>query len=144
MEDGLDASTAQKLGQRNDVLPGSFPGRALRLRFSGAADQPRSTAYCLLMVYAGQVRVPRRPRTLSLIQGLFPTLIQGASAIRRSGFPTCRLHSCAGSQLSPLQAYCKEPKQATSFRGARDQRYGKCCLNQRSAHIAGVALQGSH
>jgi len=35
------------------------------------------TAYCLLMVYAGQfqVRAPRRPRTLSLIQGLFSPAI---------------------------------------------------------------------
>ena len=39
---------------------------------------PRVTAYCLLMVSAGkfQVRAPRRPRTLSLIQGLFPTFIE--------------------------------------------------------------------
>jgi hypothetical protein len=73
---------------------------------------------------------------------LFPRLIQGASAIRRSGFPTCRLHSCAGSQRSPLQAFCNEPKPATSFRAARDQSYGKCCLDQRSAHIAEAALQG--
>ena len=124
------------------MLPGSFPGRALRLRFSGAADQPRSTAYCLLMVYAGQVRVPRRPRTLSLIQGLFPTPIGGCdSKVSVSDMPTSLL--CWIATLS-LAGICNEPNPATSFRGARHQRYGKCWLNLHSAHIAGVALQGSH
>jgi len=92
---------------------------------SAPATNPRVTAYCLLMVYAGQfqVRAPRRPKTLSLIQGLFPTLIVGCLRIRLHFSGYFRQYVQVTPQIvSEWPTIGSEPDAGTSLQGGSHPR----------------------
>ena len=89
-----------------------------------------------------QARASRRPRTLSLILALFPTVIEECDS--RARFPRACFQEGIASWVTTLrpQRFCNEPSQAPSFRGV-SPRYSECRSNRRQSDRVSLIEKGN-